>query len=78
MGHLYRVDFFKKLVDSTGHPFDVPQGIVEVRGDTKSHAIEKARRKFAQIKSVRDWSLRADYEVVNAVTERGGVAKVGA
>jgi hypothetical protein len=34
MGHLYRVSFFKKLTDSTGHPFDVSQGIVEVRGDT--------------------------------------------
>ncbi len=54
MKQLYRVSFFKKLTDSTGHPVDVIQGAVEVDGDRKSRAINAARRKFAELKGVRE------------------------
>jgi hypothetical protein len=56
----YRVSFFKKLVDSTGHPFEPCQGVVDIRAINQERAIENARLKFAEIKDVGDWSLRAD------------------
>lgn len=64
MKYLYRVSFFKKLADSTGHCVDALQGAVEVEGDRKSRVIGNARRKFAELKDVPVWSLRADYERV--------------
>lgn len=69
MNQLYRVSFFKRLTDSTGHPVDAPQGIVEVQGDRKSRAIKKARLQFARLKDVAAWSLRADYEKVDIVAD---------
>jgi hypothetical protein len=60
----YRVSFFKQLVDSTGHPFDVCQGVVEVRAISRRAAVDDAKRIFAELKDVKDWSLRADHEGV--------------
>ncbi len=62
MKYLYRESFFKKLADSTGHCVDALQGAVEVEDDRKSRVI--VRRKFAELKDVPVWSLRADYECV--------------
>jgi hypothetical protein len=70
MKQLYRVSFFKRLTDSTGHPVDVPQGSVEVHGDRKSRAVRAARQRFAELKSVRTWTLRADYENVEIIANR--------
>jgi hypothetical protein len=74
MQQLYRVGFFKKLVDSTGHPYDVRQGTVEVRGGTETYAIEEARREFAAMNDVSHWSLRADYELAESIADREGDA----
>ncbi len=38
MDHSYRISFFKSLVDSTGHPVDACQGIVEVDAADQEHA----------------------------------------
>jgi hypothetical protein len=66
----YRVSFFKKLVDSTGHPFEPCQGVVDTRALDQELAIENARLKFAEIKDVGDWSLRADYASVELFPAR--------
>ena len=63
----YRVSFFKQLVDSTGHPFDVCQGVVEVRTISRKAAVDDAKRIFTELKDVKDWSLRADHEGVELV-----------
>jgi hypothetical protein len=60
----YRVSFFKKLVDSTGHPVNACQGVVQVQAVNPESAVNAAKRMFAEFKDVRDWSLRADYEVL--------------
>ena len=70
MGHSYRISFFKSLVDSTGHPVDACQGIVEVDAADQEHAIKAARRTFARLKDVGKWSLRADYETVETMPAR--------
>jgi hypothetical protein len=60
----YRVSFFKKLVDSTGHPANAWQGVVAVRAINPEAAGTAAKRMFAKSRDVKDWSLRADYEIV--------------
>jgi hypothetical protein len=70
MRQVYRVSFFKKLVDSTGHPFEPCQGVVDIRAIHQERAIKNARLKFAEIKDVCDWSLRADYETVELLPAR--------
>jgi hypothetical protein len=67
MKESYRVSFFKYLVDSTGHPFDVCQGVIEIRAMSREAAVGDARRIFAELKNVKDWSLRADHEDVELV-----------
>ncbi len=64
MQQIYHVSFFKRLIDSTGHPVHAWQGAVDVRATDEECAIELGRQRFAQIKNVAAWSLRADYETV--------------
>ncbi len=64
MVHRYRVSFFKRLADSTGHAVDACQAMVEVAAPNKRQAIEAARLRFAEDAQVGNWSLRADYETV--------------
>jgi hypothetical protein len=61
MEQIYRVSFFKRLVDSSGHPSAPEQGAVEVHAASEDEAVELARLKFAKIKDVCSWSHRADY-----------------
>ena len=70
MRQVYRVSFFKKLVDSTGHAFEPCQGVVDIRAIGQRRAIENAKLKFAEIKHVGDWSLRADYASVELFPAR--------
>jgi hypothetical protein len=70
MKQIYRVSFFKKLTDSTGHPVDACQGTVEVRAPTQDCAIDLARHRFAALKDVGSWSLRADYETAELLAAR--------
>jgi hypothetical protein len=70
MEKIYYVSFFKNLVDSNGHPFTPCQGAVEVRATGQDRAIELARQRFAKLKNVADWSMRADYEMVEPLASR--------
>jgi hypothetical protein len=70
MEKIYYVSFFKNLVDSNGHPFTPCQGAVEVRATGQDRAIELARQRFAKLKNVADWSMRADYEMVELLASR--------
>ena len=67
MERTYRVAFYKRLVDSNGHPFDACQAVFELRAPNKERAITAARLRFAQLNGVGRWSLRADYETVAAL-----------
>jgi hypothetical protein len=67
---IYNVSFFKRLVDTNGRPVDACQGAVEVRAADHDSAIEHARKRFADLKNVLDWSLRADYEKVELLEAR--------
>lgn len=62
MTPIYRVTFFKKVCDSTGHEFDVLQGAVEVHAESSGSAVQVARREFAKLKDVSQWTMRADHE----------------
>ena len=41
-----------------------------VGGRTRSRSIELARQRFAELKNVADWSMRADYEMVELLASR--------
>jgi hypothetical protein len=70
MDRIYRICFFKKLVDSTGHPVDACQGDLQIRASAQERAIEDARLLFAKRRDIRHWSLHADYETVEVVSDR--------
>ena len=59
MQGIYRVAFYKRLVDSNGHPVDACQAVLDVRGPNKERAIRDARLRFAELSGVGRWSLRA-------------------
>ncbi len=61
MDQIYRVSFFKRLVDDYGHPVDACQAVIELYASSRERAIEGARRKFAKASNIPDWSLHADY-----------------
>jgi hypothetical protein len=75
MANIYRVSFFKTILDSTGHRADPCQGIVEVRGKTRDAAVESARQRFAELKGISSWSLYADYDVVEELPARKRTSK---
>jgi hypothetical protein len=74
MEQIYRVSFFKKLTDSNGHPVDAWQGAVEVCAANPDGAIELARPRFAELKDVGTWTLRADYQRVELLAVRKRVS----
>ena len=74
MERIYRVSFFKRLADRTGHVVDACQGAVEVRAPSKSRAIGIARERFAELEDVSVWSLRADYEQAELLPGRKRVS----
>jgi hypothetical protein len=75
LDQIYHVSFFKCLADSYGHSVDACQGAVEVRAQSEDRAIELARRKFAELKDVGIWSLRADYEKVELLASRKRISR---
>ena len=75
MDQIYRVTFFKNLSDSYGHSVDACQGAVDVHAPNENRAIELARRRFAELKDVENWSLRADYEKVELLASRKRLSK---
>ena len=70
MNQLYRICFFKKLVDSTGHPVDACQDDLKVLASAQERAIEDARLMFAIRRDIPHWSLHADYETVEVLPGR--------
>ena len=60
----YHVSFFKRLTDSTGHRVDALQGAVDIRASCEDQAVKRGRQRFAELKDVGTWTLRADYETV--------------
>lgn len=67
---VYRVNFFKHLLNSTGHPFEVLQASIEVHAGDNEQALDRARGKFAELEGVTGWSLRADYAKVELLPGR--------
>ena len=73
MRQMYRVSFFKKLTDSTGHPVD------EARGPKFVLPAGMAQLSLPgpgspKIKDVGTWTLRADYETVELLASRKRVS----
>lgn len=66
----YCVSFFKRLYDCNGHSHECVQGEVEVLASNDSEAVDIARRRFAELKGIGDWSLFADYEKVWRIAGR--------
>lgn len=60
----YYVSFFKRIYDCTGHSHECCQGEVEVLASNNAEAVAIARRRFAELKNIADWSMFADYEKV--------------
>jgi hypothetical protein len=60
----YHISFYKQITDSTGHSVDAWQGVVDVRAPNEDRAVELGRQRFAELKDVGVWSLRADYATV--------------
>ena len=70
MEQIYRMSFYKRLTDSTGHPVDACQGAVEVKAPAEDRAIEVARLKFAECADIDLWSMRAAYETAELLPSR--------
>ena len=65
MNTLYQVRFFKKLIDSTGHPVEACQAIFEIHAPDRECAVDDARLAFAKRRKIGHWSLHADYATVD-------------
>jgi hypothetical protein len=71
---MFRVTFFKNLLDGAGHPQDCPQASVEINAPDERVAIKEAQQKFATLEEVRSWNLRADRFVVQQLSRTGVAA----
>ncbi len=76
MDNVYQIAFFKRLTDSTGHPAEPCQGVVEVKASSGDRAIELARQRFAELAGVTTWSFRADYEKIKLLPRRKRVSNL--
>jgi hypothetical protein len=57
----YRVQFYKRLVNSYGKPFKALQGKIEViQAKNAAEAELAAKRQFEQLSGITSWQLRAD------------------
>jgi hypothetical protein len=57
----YRVNFFKDLLSSDGHPFKVLQRTITIaRSKNADRAVQVAQRRFERVKNIPDWKLHAD------------------
>jgi hypothetical protein len=70
----YEVRFYKRVQNSSGHPFSVLQRTISVsRSETIEDAIRIAQEQFEQLEGVRAWHLRADF--VETQAEDGGAPR---
>jgi hypothetical protein len=65
---LFRVRFYKNLVDSSGHTHRCLQGQVELSEQDETTAVAAAQVIFALHKRVEDWSFRADFTIVQRMS----------
>jgi hypothetical protein len=57
----YRVRFFKRLCDDTGHPHKCLEGVVDIRRARDSdRALRAAKRRFERVKRIPRWDMYAD------------------
>ena len=56
----FRVKFFKKIADATGHEHKMCQREFDVDAASEGEAMEKAKSLFSSAEHSEDWSLRAD------------------
>jgi hypothetical protein len=67
----YRVNFFKNLLSSDGHQFKCLQDQVDIVGvDSEAQAAELASQRFAKLRGLSHWKLRADSIEVQCVDVR--------
>jgi len=71
----FRVTFFKVLVDHYGHRHDCVQRAIELAADDEATALEKARKRFAELSEVPRWELRADYALTERLPRRRPVGR---
>jgi hypothetical protein len=58
---VYRVRFFKRLVNSQGRPFKTLQREIEIiEAKTALEAEELAEREFERVRKISDWHVHAD------------------
>ena len=66
----YRVSFFKHLVSSSGKQVRACQRVIVVRSARCDCAVRAAKRQFARIEGVDDWTLRADDIGIEATPDK--------
>jgi hypothetical protein len=58
----YEVRFYKRVQNSSGHPFSVLQRTIAVsRSETLEDAIKIAQQQFEELEGIRAWHLHADF-----------------
>lgn len=58
----YKINFFKTVLSSDGHPFKCIQGAIEVHHARNiDRAVAVAERRFEQLRHIPDWKTHADF-----------------
>jgi hypothetical protein len=58
---IYKVSFFKTLLNSDGHRFKCLQRVILIhRAKSLDRAVQAAERRYSRSNRVPDWKLRAD------------------
>jgi hypothetical protein len=72
----YQVRFYKRLQNSSGHPFSVLQRTIVVsRSETVEDAVRIAQQQFERLEEVRDWHLHADFVETDAEERAAGASR---
>ena len=56
----YRVKFFKKVADATGHEHKMCQREFDIEAESEAAAVEEGKALFSTAEHSSEWSLRAD------------------
>jgi hypothetical protein len=66
----YQVRFYKRVLNSSGHPFRVLQRTILVsRSENPEDAIRTAQQQFEQLEGVPAWYLHADFVEIDAAEQ---------
>ena len=63
----FRVKFFKKVADATGHEHKMCQREFDVEAQSEGDAIDEAKSLFSTAEDGGDWNLRADVIEVEVI-----------